>query len=96
MGARTPTIFSHSGDEIDVDRVRFSWKALLAIVGAVATVLSSFKAADIGADAAHADLKTRVSVVETKQSNDLEHRSRIQHQLDRVEEKLDRLLLVGR
>lgn len=83
-------------EDVDVERVRFSWKALFAIVGAILTVLSAFKAADLAADGELSDVKTRVSVVEVERRHDDLYRARIQQQLDRLEEKVDRILERGR
>lgn len=90
---------SHSSDldlDVTVERVRFPWKTVVLIAGAIATVLLSSKSANLAADGELATVKTRMSVVETQQHNDTVHRDRIQQQLDRLEEKVDRLLERGR
>lgn len=83
-------------DDVDVERLRFPWKTMVAIVCAIVTIVSAFKAAEIAAGKELAEVRTRLSVTETKQQHTDHQLDRLQQTIDRLEGKVDRLLERGR
>lgn len=82
--------------DVDVGRLRFPWKTVVALVCAVATILLSVKAAEMAAGRELADVKTRVSVSESKQEYTEQQLERLQRLIDRLETAVDRLQERGR
>jgi hypothetical protein len=65
---------------------------VVAIVCAIVTILSAFKAAEMAAGQGLAAIDKRVAVTETKQQNSDAQLERLQRILERLENKVDRLL----